>query len=322
MHWLDYLHARYQNDGLFFDHGFGDETILATPLVRNELPEPADVSPLRPSVNDRIIRFASPDRAFLPKESKYAQALVVMPADWDHTTPVCIQLPATGDEGFQARQKMVAEPLKELGIGSVILENPYYGVRRPHGQSKTYLRKVSELWSLGLAVVSETQALLEWLRHQGFQHLGVCGVSMGGAMMAHAVALTPYPLAACGCIAPHSATPVFLEGVLSHYVDWQAIGGEEGRERLGLQLDGSDIRNFPQPIRPDCAIWLAAKKDAYVDPDSSLLNAQAWPNSRLYWLNSGHVGTALFHRTQYIQAIEESFRILMSPVDTIQTWFP
>ena len=212
-------------------------------------------------------------------------------------------------------------PLKEFGIGSIVLENPYYGSRRPKDQDRSYLRSVSDLWAMGLAVVSETRALLEWLKEQGFRNLGVCGVSMGGAMVSQAAALTPYPLAVCACIAPHCATPVFLEGVLSKYVDWEALG-EGGRERLGKQLDGSDLRLFPQPPRPDCAIWLGAKNDAYVDPTSSMLTAEAWPGSKMKWLKAGHVSTTIFHRNQYIRGIQDGFRRLTGPAQEVGVWLP
>lgn len=321
MRWLDLLHARYQNDAFFFVDGWGDQDILGESLIQRALPAPAESKPLKKEESERIIRFPSPRIDHLPEESKLAEALVVMPPEWTVDTPVCVQLAATGDEGFMDRRRVVAGPLLEAGIGSVILENPFYGRRKPKRQNRTYLRQVSDLWIMGLAVVAETRALLEWLREQGFLNLGVCGVSMGGAMVSQAAALTPYPLAHCACIAPHCATPVFLDGVLSNYVAWEALG-RDGRERLGRQLDGSDLRLFPQPARPDCAIWLGARRDAYVDPASCTLTSEAWPGSKMKWLNNGHVGMALFHRNQYLRGIQESFRSLTNPAHHMGVWLP
>lgn len=321
MRWLDLLHARLQNDSLFFTKGFGDPEILQQPLIVREPPRSAQARPLAAGEDHRILRFLSPQAERLPPASRVAEALVVMPEGWDYTTPVCVQLAATGDEGFVARQRLVAKPLTALGVGSIILENPFYGSRRPTEQVKTYLQTVSDLWALGLGVVAEARAILGWLREQGFQNLGVCGVSLGGAMTCEVAALTPYPIACCACIAPHSATPVFLEGVLSHYVDWEALG-PGGRELLASQLDGSDLRKFPRPLRPDCVVWLGAKHDAYVDPASTLLAAENWPGSKLVWLNNGHVGTTLFHKNQYLRAILESFRCLQSQTRLFDSWLP
>jgi Alpha/beta hydrolase domain containing 18 len=320
--WLDLLHARYHNDDLFFSDGWGDPETLALPLVQKLAPAPADASKVEPGDSVRVLRFESPWSVKLPQASKIAEALVVLPDEWNYQTPVCIQLAATGDEGFSERKRVVATPLRELGIGSVILENPFYGCRRPTDQNKTYLRTVSDLWIMGLAIVAEARALLGWLRGQGFQNLGVCGVSMGGAMAGQTVALTSEPLAMCACIAPHCATPVFLEGVLSNYVNWEALGGEAGRKALAEQLDGSDLRLFPPPNRPDACVWLAAKKDAYVDPSSSQLAAESWPGSKLRWLNSGHVGTAMFYKGQYIQKIAKSFSFLAGAPKSDVAWLP
>jgi pimeloyl-ACP methyl ester carboxylesterase len=220
-----------------------------------------------------------------------------------------------------ARQKYVATPLHQFGIGSVLIESPYYGTRKPSRQFGTYLDTVSDLWCMGLAVVSEARAVLEWLRAQGFQTLAVCGVSMGGAMASQTAALTPFPVAMCACIAPHCASPVFLNGVLSRYVDWPALG-EKGRESLKRQLDGSDLRLFPTPPRPDCALFLPAKHDAYVEPDSSLLAARCWPGAKMRWLNNGHVGTTMFHRFQYVKGIVETLELLKGSGVQPEIWLP
>lgn len=321
MKWLDLLHARYHNDGFFFSDGWGKQSTLELSLVQRATPPPLELAPIAENETSRVLRFLSPYHHLLPEESTVAEALVLLPAGFNHSTPVCVQLAATGDEGFAARLQLVAQPLLKVGIGSVIVENPYYGCRRPQNQLRTYLRSVSDLWAMGLAVVAEARALLHWLSEQGFQSLGVVGVSMGGAMASQAAALTPLPLAVCSCIAPHCATGVFLEGVLSRYVDWPALGGQVGRERLAEQLDGSDLALFGQPRRPDCAYWLAAKKDAYVDPASSLRASEIWPGSNLRWLNNGHVGTTLFHRNDYLKGVQDSFRALRAELQ-FPTSFP
>lgn len=322
MRWLDLIHARYHNDGLFFSQGFGEKELLKESLVKRESPSPAVLQLSRASESPQLLEFPSPRAEILPKESKICRALLLKPEHWTSETPLVLQLAATGDQGFETRQRLIAEPLLELGIGSVILENPFYGTRRPPDQVRTYLRTVSDLWALGLAVVAEARALLSGLRQEGFCHLGICGASLGGAMASHVGALCPFALAICSCIAPHSARPVYLDGVLSHYVDWDSLGGQEGREALGSQLDGSDLSLFPQPVRPDCALWLAAKHDAYVSPQSSRRAARLWPGSQLRWLNNSHVGATMFHRKTYIQCIADAFAQLRGAGHSMDHWLP
>ena len=116
MKWLDLLHARYHNDGFFFREGWGSESILHESLVKKEAPPPLELSPLKPGETARVLRFPSPRKDILPPESTVAEALLVLPPDWTTSTPVCVQLAATGDEGFLARKDVVATPLLELGL--------------------------------------------------------------------------------------------------------------------------------------------------------------------------------------------------------------
>ena len=146
---------------------------------------------------------------------------------------------------------------------------------------------------------------------------------MGGAMASQTAALTPFAVAVVACIAPHCATPVFTQDVLSRYVDWEALGGEEsGKQKLAEQLDGSDLRLFPQPQRTDCALWLSATRDAYVTPDSSALAASTWPGSIHRRLNNGHVGTTIFHRNNYIQGLVEALNLLSNGAREHEVWLP
>ncbi len=109
--------------------------------------------------------------------------------------PICVQLAATNDQGLWKRRRFVAQPLIEHGIGSVILENAYYGARRPKAYTLPFgaLPKVSDLYLMGKATIEEGRSLLRWLRedygHKG--PLGVTGISMGAAMAT-----------AIGCSAP------------------------------------------------------------------------------------------------------------------------
>jgi pimeloyl-ACP methyl ester carboxylesterase len=318
-----------RNDGQFFPGGWGDPEILALSLVQlaqPPVPEFRCLSEVKnPSHLVREYRFASPHpERNLPKESEFARCLMVLPRPWDHTTGICVHLAATGDEGYADRHKLLALPLLEHGIGSVILENPFYGVRRPANQKGTYVDTVSGLWLMGMSAVAEARVILGWLASQGFHRLGVSGISMGGQMSSHVAALYPEPLAVCACIAPHCATPVFLEGVLSKYTDWKALDQDEAeaRRRLKEQLDRSDLRLFPKPPRTDCCIWVAASYDAYVNAESCRLTQATWPASTIRWLASGHVSSVLFRRKAFLKGIRDAFALLDLPPLEAGGWLP
>ncbi|XP_013788028.1 protein ABHD18-like [Limulus polyphemus] len=65
----------------------------------------------------------------VPKESQIARFQVLLPKEWpaDPLRPVCLHLAGTGDHYFWRRRTLLARPLlKESGIASIILENPFY----------------------------------------------------------------------------------------------------------------------------------------------------------------------------------------------------
>lgn len=84
---------------------------------------------------------------------------MILPKNWNATLkPVCLHLAGTGDhvcllnfhcgketlfieflffwQYFYRRRMLLAKPLlKEYGIASILLENPYYGIRKPKQQT-------------------------------------------------------------------------------------------------------------------------------------------------------------------------------------------
>ena len=61
-----------------------------------------------------------------------------------------------------------------------MLENPFYGSRKPPGQVRSQLNHVSDLFVMGLALIFECLVLRKWLEGEGLEPVGLTGVSMGG----------------------------------------------------------------------------------------------------------------------------------------------
>lgn len=74
----------------------------------------------------------------------------------------------------------MAKPLLKHGIGSILLENPFYGYRKPIEQVRSCLFHVSDIFVMGGCLILECIALLHWCERLGYGPLGVTGLSMGG----------------------------------------------------------------------------------------------------------------------------------------------
>lgn len=74
----------------------------------------------------------------------------------------------------------MVKPLLKEGIGAIILENPFYGLRKPKSQIRSNLHYVSDIFVMGGCLILECIALLNWCEQMNLGPLGVTGISMGG----------------------------------------------------------------------------------------------------------------------------------------------
>ena len=133
---LDRAYRAATNNELFFNHGCGDSDYLAElEEIYNTMP-PIKPIELKWEASKKLLgvelangTFISPAHKFLPSESKIAYVRKIMPENANAETPIVIHFPGTGDEGFRRREFFLAVPLAKKGIGSIILEAPFYGSR-------------------------------------------------------------------------------------------------------------------------------------------------------------------------------------------------
>ncbi|GAB1601481.1 protein ABHD18-like [Argonauta hians] len=173
--------------------------------------------------------FLSPFAVYMsdvmPKEVEIAKFQMILPKLWkSHLKPVCVQLGGTGDHFYWRRRTLLGKPLlKEFGIASIILENPYYGVRKPKQQLRSALHNVSDLFVMGGALILESIVLLNWCEQQGWGPLGITGISMGGHMASLAASNWNKPLSLIPCLSWSTASGVFTHGVLSEAIPWRVL---------------------------------------------------------------------------------------------------
>ena len=320
---IDRIYGSIVNSTSFFQEGWGElSELLALDREGAKYRPPAEINVAwnrdyrQRGFNVSLGSFRSPFKcSSFPARCRAAQIEAILPRGWTRDTPVCIHFAATGDQGFGRRRKSMALPLAERGIGSLLLENAFYGERRPDGQKGKALRTFADLWMMGASTVQEGLALLRWLKSQGFTKLGVSGISMGGHMAASVAALWPEPLAVSPCIAPHSAQVVFTEGLLKDHCDWGALDGtsprqEEAVARMRGLLGVTDLRRYDPPAEPVAAFLVSARKDAYIPVWSPEALHDHWQGSTLRWLDAGHVTAFLFKRKAFQDAVADSFAAL------------
>ncbi|UCG40644.1 MAG: alpha/beta hydrolase family protein [Acidimicrobiia bacterium] len=289
-----------------FEGGWGDPDLVGA-LTADVLETPATIAPvLGASRTTRGCRwvegtFESPEWR-LPESSRTARFVWARPEGGEDATVVLLS--AWGEHSLVPRLRM-APRLAERGIGSIILENPLYGSRRP--RSGQVITTVAEFALMGRAVVEEARALMAWVQPHGL--VGVGGFSMGANTAALAGAVMPFPVA-MGLLAPsHSPGPVWRDGVISGAVDIEALG-DEGLDRLGDALSSVSVLRFPPPDHAKHAVIIAGRRDGYVPASTTEDLAAHWPEAEVRWKDAGHGTLIWFHRGEWLEAIVASFERL------------
>ncbi|CAH0595318.1 unnamed protein product [Chrysodeixis includens] len=192
--------------------------------------------------------FLSPLERYLPgivpEIAQKAHFQALLPVHWPERgcKPVCLHLAGTGDHFFWRRRNLMVKPLiKEAGIGGIILENPFYGLRKPTDQVRSSLHNVSDIFVMGGCLILESLVLFHWCERNGLGPLGVTGLSMGGHMASLAATNWPKPLVLVPCLSWSTASAVFLQGVMSHSINWdlledQYLSDGEYREKLSKMV--------------------------------------------------------------------------------------
>ncbi|XP_054158242.1 protein ABHD18-like [Oppia nitens] len=165
----------------------------------------------------------------VPKESQIAKFQLILPKQWPQSglKPVCLHLAGTGDHHFWRRRTLMAKPLlKEYGIASIILENPFYGCRKPPDQTRSSLKNVSDIFIMGGCLILESLALFNWCERMGFGPLCITGISMGGHNAALAGTNWHKPIGIVPCLSWTTASCAFTQGVMTGSIPWTQLEEE------------------------------------------------------------------------------------------------
>lgn len=247
--------------------------------------------------------FISPFGQYLPDlvpdESKKAYFQVLIPKAWDQDNsefrPMVLHMAGTGDHYYWRRRNLIAKPLlKESNIGSIILENPFYGARKPEYQVRSILHNVSDIFVMGGCLMLEALVLFHWCEREGFGPLGVTGMSMGGHMASLAATNWPHPLVLVPCLSWSTASGVFTEGVLSGAIPWDLLEDQYTREhtyrdeieKMMTRIDEEAYkagehfaRTYPSSLISMGQEFPAESSTASSQPDSRAPSSSTKPNT-------------------------------------------
>ena len=290
-----------------FPDGWGDRTAVSrmedidtvlTPAPEIEI----EWEPIKHLI-DRTTRDGRFD-AITDVPAAAQQALVRVVAPPHGTDRMCLLMAAWNDHGYNTRQHL-AEELLRHDIASLLLEIPSYGRRRLVGPEEQPIRTVADFARMGLGAVAEGRALLKHFRPHYM--MGVSGYSMGGNIGALVGAAAGFPVAMAPLAASHSPGPVFLDGVISAGIQWDALGGTAERRRLREALTAASVLRLPVPAWAASAVMVAARSDGFIPAGAVQALHNHWTGSALQWRPGGHATLLWRQRHVLADAIAISF---------------
>lgn len=149
--------------------------------------------------------------------------------------------------------------LRERGIASLLLENPFYGLRKPAAQLRSSLRNVSDLFVMGCCLMLESIVLADFCEKSGYDPVVLHGISMGGHMAALSATVMPRPVGVVPCLAWTSASLTFTEGVLADAIPWDLLNQQlVTRTEYGDQIQAcvrSEDNKFSPPSNFNFTHW-------------------------------------------------------------------
>ncbi|MFC2176962.1 alpha/beta hydrolase family protein [Actinomycetota bacterium] len=238
----------------------------------------------------------------VPSPAQTATVRLIEPSGG--TNRLCLLMAAWNDHGYNTRQRL-SDELVGHGIGSLILEIPYYGSRRTVPDGEQPIQTVGDFALMGMGAVSEGRALLNHFRDR--YQMGVSGYSMGGNIGALVGATAGFPVAMAPLAASHSPGPVFLDGVISSGIQWDALGGPAAADRLRETLTAASALRVPAPSWSSAAVLVAAKSDGFIPKTAVEQLHQHWTGSELRWHRGGHATLLWRQRAVLARAIVDSF---------------
>ncbi len=182
---------------------------------------------------------------------------------------------------------------RELDVDLVHVTLPFHGRRTP----RRSLFPGELFWTADLVrsiegvrqAVFDARSIAGWLRGEGYERVGVTGLSLGGAISMLVGCVTPTP----DFVAPMMAHLKLHEAVETAPILWRVKRdldrwgvGSERREEIFRRLGWSE--SVPR-LAPTRQLWVEARDDVYIAPEVVERQWREWGGPPIEWIAGGHM---------------------------------
>lgn len=182
---------------------------------------------------------------------------------------------------------------RELGVDCAHVQLPFHGKRNPrgslfHGEHYFTADLVRSVEAIRQSIIDVRSTIL-WFRSQGYEQIGVTGLSLGGSLTMLLACLEPLP----DYIVPMVSHLDLLDAVENAPIMWRMKSDLErfgvDKERRAEIFRGIGLDRF-QPVMPaDHQLWVAARDDRYLSATSVERQWETWNRPPILWIGGGHM---------------------------------
>jgi hypothetical protein len=199
---------------------------------------------------------------------------------------------------------------RELDVDIVHVALPFHGRRKP-GAS---LFSGELFWTADLVrsvegvrqAICDARSAIAWLRTQGYDRVGVTGISLGGALCMLLACLEPAPDFVIPIIAHLELADIIEHAPIlwrvKHDLEKWGVGHAQRAEifaRLGLA-------GYRPVVPRERQLWIEAREDVYIDPRLVEAQWKAWGEPHILWIDGGHMTFPL-----HVGALTDRMRVFL-----------
>jgi dienelactone hydrolase len=180
-----------------------------------------------------------------------------------------------------------------LGVDVLHVQLPFHGTRNPkgalfHGEFFMSADLVRSVEALRQSCI-DARTAVAWLRDEGYEEVGVTGISLGGSIAMMLACLAPAP----DYIVPICGHLRLAEALEDAPILWRM---KADLERFGIDrqqrrriFEELGIRKLAPLVPPSRQMWIMARDDVYIAAEHVTEQWQAWGRPPLEWLPCGHM---------------------------------
>lgn len=182
---------------------------------------------------------------------------------------------------------------RELGVDCAHVQLPFHGKRNPkgslfHGEHFFTADLVRSLEAIRQSIIDVRSTIL-WFRSQGYEEIGVTGLSLGGSLTMLLACLSPVP----DYIVPMVSHLDLLDAVENAPILWRM---KSDLERFGVHQErraeifrGIGLAAMPPMLSAERQLWVAARDDRYLSATSVTKQWEMWNRPPIMWIGGGHM---------------------------------